>query len=84
MLECKNSCKAHAFIDEAKDLKLCLGNNCNPIYPYYILDSNDNEKKICYQKCPNGYSYYYEKDDSPGEYFCLKEDESCPQNYILK
>ena len=86
MLECKNSCKAYVIIDETKNLKLCLGDNCNPTYPYYILDSNDNnnEKKICYEKCPNGYNYYYEKDDSSGEFLCRKEDEHCPQNYILK
>ena len=82
MLKCENNCKSYVnILGDNKLGKLCLGEQCNSVYPYYTLLGND--LKECFEKCPSEYNYYLKIDKNSVELKCINKDTENIEDYII-
>ena len=75
--ECQVNCMSYIDnLDSRINAKYCLGEDCKEDYPFYVRDS-ENNNKICFAKCPDEIQYYVEGNNQNIE--CLSE---CGQDYV--
>ena len=82
---CTETCSAYVQNpDTSKNSKLCLGNDCNGAYPYYITETiNTKDIKHCYTECPQGYFYIELKNSNNEGIECLPScDGDLPYHFI--
>ena len=80
---CQDNCKAYVpNSDSTKNSMLCLGDDCNGPYPYFIEETKNGKNiKHCYAECPETYFYEKVKTDNEKNIECLK---GCTNDYHYK
>ena len=78
---CQDNCKAYVpNSDSTKNSMLCLGDDCNGAYPYFIEETKNGKTiKHCYAECPETYFYEKVKKENENNIECLKE---CTNDYL--